>query len=321
MPSLGPLPRDLPFLQNKLSDRWESRREKLVNQIVDLDPDVVSLVTLGIRMGPLVISMSQLWSQVELDDHAFFGQSLEGEWDPDFRISFLSHAATVRVQPHGHPRAIPGPSVRTQCSASARAPTARTAAGSSGGVVNSSWWPVRQEPSWESQTKNTRKHKNSRRFRDSWWISMNFMIWVLAASLFGRQGFDMIDGNDVSCPCFVPVLRQWENHQPWDLSGFPIVWHDQSRLPGSLELLSRCQDKGREKRDRSCLMVPWLEMSPVVGIRRVVIPFHSRSTVNTPHGPPICEFTNSTQPGIALLIFGICISWILDILGRDFFNS
>ena len=56
MPSLGPLPRDLPFLQNKLSDswdRWESRREKLVNQIVDLDPDVVSLVTLGIRMGPL----------------------------------------------------------------------------------------------------------------------------------------------------------------------------------------------------------------------------------------------------------------------------
>lgn len=147
MPSLGPLPRDLPFLQNKLSDRWESRREKLVNQIVDLDPDVVSLVTLGIRMGPLVISMSQLWSQVELDDHAFFGQSLEGEWDPDFRISFLSHAATVRVQPHGHPRAIPGPSVRTQCSASARAPTARTAAGSSGGVVNSSWWPVRQEPS------------------------------------------------------------------------------------------------------------------------------------------------------------------------------
>lgn len=45
--------------------RWESRREKLVNQIVDLDPDVVSLV--------------------ELDDHAFFGQSLEGEWDSVFR--------------------------------------------------------------------------------------------------------------------------------------------------------------------------------------------------------------------------------------------
>ncbi|CAL1151005.1 unnamed protein product [Cladocopium goreaui] len=48
--------------------RWESRREKLVNQIVDLDPDVVSLV--------------------ELDDHAFFGQSLEGEWDPDFDSVF-----------------------------------------------------------------------------------------------------------------------------------------------------------------------------------------------------------------------------------------
>lgn len=80
-----------------------------MNQIVDLDPDVVSLVTLGIRMGLLVISISsQLWSQVELDDHAFFGQSLEGEWDPDFRMSFLSHAATASVS---SPRAIPGPSL------------------------------------------------------------------------------------------------------------------------------------------------------------------------------------------------------------------
>ena len=127
MPSLGPLPRDLPFLQNKLSDRWdrwESRREKLVNQIVDLDPDVVSLVTLGIRMGPLVISMSQLWSQVELDDHAFFGQSLEGEWDPDFVSQPRCHR--VSVQPHGHPRATPG---RRQDSVFRKRPRANSADG------------------------------------------------------------------------------------------------------------------------------------------------------------------------------------------------
>jgi len=45
--------------------RWESRREKLVNKIMELDADVLSLV--------------------ELDDHAFFAQSLDPEWDSVFR--------------------------------------------------------------------------------------------------------------------------------------------------------------------------------------------------------------------------------------------
>lgn len=41
--------------------RWESRRQKLANQIVDLDPDV------------------------ELDDHPFFAESLQNEWDSVFK--------------------------------------------------------------------------------------------------------------------------------------------------------------------------------------------------------------------------------------------
>ena len=171
--------------------------------------------------GAFVISMSQLWSQVELDDHAFFGQSLEGEWDPDFVSLPRCHiSCPAPWQSHGHPRAI----LPRQDSVFRKRPRANGADGCGIFWRRSKFELVASEAraKLRKPNKKHKKHKNSRRFRDSWWISMNFMIWVLAASLFGRQGFDMIDGNDVSCPCFVPVLRQWENHQPWDLSGFPI---------------------------------------------------------------------------------------------------
>jgi len=45
--------------------RWENRRQKLVDQIWENNPDVLSLV--------------------ELDDHAFFADSLSDEWDSVFR--------------------------------------------------------------------------------------------------------------------------------------------------------------------------------------------------------------------------------------------
>ena len=65
-------------LSELLPKRWEFRRQKLLEQIESMDPDVLSLVAAAVCER----AWCSLQPQVELDDHGFFAECLCDEWDP-----------------------------------------------------------------------------------------------------------------------------------------------------------------------------------------------------------------------------------------------
>lgn len=66
----------------------------------------------------------------------------------------------------------------------------------------------------KKHTKNTKKIREIQRFMMNFHeISMNFDDLSETAALFW-QGFDMIDGNDVSCPCLVQVSKASVGESP-----------------------------------------------------------------------------------------------------------
>ena len=121
--------------------------------------------------GAFVISISsQLWSQVELDDHAFFGQSLEGEWDPDFVSLPRCHISCPALwQSHGHPRAI----LPRQDSVFRKRPRANSADGCGIFWRRSKFELVASEARAKLRKPN-KKHKKTQKFKEIQRFMMNF---------------------------------------------------------------------------------------------------------------------------------------------------